>query len=111
MMLLIATGIDANGQILPLAWALVATENTKWWKWFCKFLEARFPGLRAKDHVFISDREKGIFEAILMSSLKALQLIVISISLIMFNRNLGLLLGITFGKSLEPLFKRILTRL
>ena len=37
MMLLIATGIDANGQILLLAWALVPTENKEWWTWFCTF--------------------------------------------------------------------------
>jgi hypothetical protein len=64
MMLLIATGLDANNQILPLSWAIVPTENTEWWIWFCQCLNAWFPGLRAKDHVFISDREKGIFEGI-----------------------------------------------
>jgi hypothetical protein len=46
MMLLIATGIDANGQILLLAWALVPTENKEWWTWFCTFLHEYFPLLR-----------------------------------------------------------------
>jgi hypothetical protein len=64
MMLLIATGLDANNQILPLSWALVPTENTEWWSWFCNCLNAWFPRLRVKDHVFISDRGKGIFEGI-----------------------------------------------
>ena len=64
MMLLIATGIDANGQILILAWALVLSENTKWWTWFCKFLYEWFPSLQSENHVFVSDREKGIFEGL-----------------------------------------------
>ena len=62
MMLLIATASDANGQIL--AWALVPTENREWWLWFCKFLSSYFPILKSKDMVFISDRDKGIFEAV-----------------------------------------------
>jgi len=64
MMLLIATCLDANNQVLPISWALVPTENTKWWTWFCRFLYSCFPGLTAKDYVFISDREKGIFEGV-----------------------------------------------
>ena len=31
MMLLIAVGIDANDNVLPLSWALVPTENEEWW--------------------------------------------------------------------------------
>jgi hypothetical protein len=30
-MLLVATGIDANDNVLPLSWAIVPTENEKWW--------------------------------------------------------------------------------
>jgi hypothetical protein len=31
MMLMIACGIDANDNVLPLSWALVPTENEEWW--------------------------------------------------------------------------------
>jgi hypothetical protein len=31
IMLLIAVGIDANSNILPLAWAVIPTENDEWW--------------------------------------------------------------------------------
>jgi hypothetical protein len=64
MMLLIATCLDANNQVLPIAWALVPTENAQWWIWFCTFLYRHFPGLKNDDYVFISDREKGIFEGV-----------------------------------------------
>jgi hypothetical protein len=64
MMLLIATCLDANNQVLPIAWALVPTENAQWWIWFCTFLHRHFPGLKNDDYVFISDREKGIFEGV-----------------------------------------------
>ena len=36
MNLLIASGVDANGKTLPLAWALVPIENGPWWRWFFK---------------------------------------------------------------------------
>jgi hypothetical protein len=64
MMLLIATCLDANNQVLPIAWALVLTENTEWWSWLCTFLYDNFPGLKRQEYVFISDREKGIFEGV-----------------------------------------------
>jgi hypothetical protein len=31
MMLMLCVGIDANDNVLPLAWALVPTENQEWW--------------------------------------------------------------------------------
>jgi hypothetical protein len=31
MMLMIAVGIDANDNVLPLSWALVPTESEEWW--------------------------------------------------------------------------------
>jgi hypothetical protein len=31
IILLIAVGIDTNSNILPLAWAIVPTENEEWW--------------------------------------------------------------------------------
>ena len=44
-MLYICCGIDANDQIVPLAWALVPTENGLWWNWFCKECKHAFDEL------------------------------------------------------------------
>jgi hypothetical protein len=63
MTLLVAVGIDANDETLPIAWALVLIELESWWTWFLKkFKEAYradMPGV-----VFMSDREKGLPVAI-----------------------------------------------
>jgi len=59
MMLMIAV-IDANDNAIPLAWALVPTENEEWWTWFCEFLKDSFEELSHKGYVFISDRDKGL---------------------------------------------------
>jgi hypothetical protein len=74
-MLMIMAGIDANGNILPLAWALVPTENEYWWQWFCGRVDECFPhfqrygaedpdDLLSHKFVFISDRDKGLKSAI-----------------------------------------------
>ena len=60
IMLMIAVGIDANDNVLPLSWALVPTENEEWWTWYCRFLVDCFPGMNSQGFVFISDREKGL---------------------------------------------------
>lgn len=64
MMLMIAVGIDANDNILPLSWALVPTENEEWWIWYCNFLKECFPWMDSQAFVFISDREKGLASAL-----------------------------------------------
>lgn len=64
MMLLIAYGIDANNNVLPLAWALVPTENEAYQTWFCEELQTSFPGIQEIGYVFISDREKGLAAAL-----------------------------------------------
>jgi hypothetical protein len=43
MMLYMMVGIDANGQIIPLMWAIVPTENRRWWTWFCQYAKEWFP--------------------------------------------------------------------
>ncbi|KFY65902.1 hypothetical protein V496_02260 [Pseudogymnoascus sp. VKM F-4515 (FW-2607)] len=63
-MLLIATTIDANDNLLPLAWALVPTENVEWWSWFLGFVQEHFSWANSNNMVFISDRDKGIASAI-----------------------------------------------
>jgi transposase-like protein len=64
MMLMICCGIDANGNVLPVAWALVPTENTVWWTWFCNFLALCFERMTWEGVIFISDRDKGIASAL-----------------------------------------------
>jgi hypothetical protein len=66
MMLMIAVGIDANDNILPLSWALVPTENDEWWTWYCKFLKDCFPAMDNQGVVFISDRDKGLAASVHM---------------------------------------------
>ncbi|KAM3238399.1 hypothetical protein P3L10_013430 [Capsicum annuum] len=46
--LLIAVGIDANGNILPLAYALVSRESFESWSWFLKLLWRHVIGERKK---------------------------------------------------------------
>jgi hypothetical protein len=64
IMLLIAYSIDANDEILLLAWALVPIENKRWWIWFCNLLSKWFPALQLENSVFMSDREKGLDKAL-----------------------------------------------
>ena len=64
MMLLVAVGIDANDNALPLSWAIVPTENEKWWLWFCEILKEAFDSMTEPDFIFMSDREKGIQKGI-----------------------------------------------
>jgi len=64
MMLLVACGIDANDKVIPLAWALVPIENEVWWAWFLGYLKHCIPVLNREYHIFISDREKGMANAV-----------------------------------------------
>jgi transposase-like protein len=62
--LLIAVGIDGEDRILPLAWALVPTENEVWWSWFCKNLVKAFERDLLPSYVVISDLDKGVLNAV-----------------------------------------------
>lgn len=65
MILTIAATIDANNQTLPLCWGLVPSENTEQWMWFMScFVEAFGDFAIEENTVVMSDREKGIEEAI-----------------------------------------------
>ena len=64
MTLLIAGGIDANDKTLPLAWALVPIENEGWWRWFLKRFNEAFDNVQYLGFVFMSDREKGMPNAL-----------------------------------------------
>jgi hypothetical protein len=62
--LLITVRIDAEDRILPFAWALVPSENETWWTWFCEHLFEAFDGSFQPETVIISDREKGLLNAV-----------------------------------------------
>ena len=61
--LLIALTTDANGQILPLAFAVVDAENNRSWTWFVGLV--REHDIKSMHEIcIILDRYAGIFRAI-----------------------------------------------
>lgn len=64
MTLLIADGIDSNDEVLILAWALVPIECEAWWEWFLKYLKRAFLNIQRRSFIFMSDREKGLPNAL-----------------------------------------------
>ena len=70
--LLSATATDANGSLFPLAHAIVAVENDDNWFWFSTILHdvihMHAPAfLVPHELVFVSDRQKGLLEAVELS--------------------------------------------
>jgi hypothetical protein len=63
MQLLLAVGIDANGNNIILAWALVESENQSSWEYFFRLLRIAIPAISERECVLISDRDKGILGA------------------------------------------------
>ena len=57
--LLFASSIDGNGQLVPIAMAHVPIENGEYWRWFLRLLSSSL-WLEGKDTVVMSDREKGL---------------------------------------------------
>lgn len=62
--LLLAVGIDANNHIIILAWAVVESENNESWEWFANHLKECIPELVTEGATVISDRDKGLLNAI-----------------------------------------------
>lgn len=68
--LLAATGVDARGQLFPLAFAVVGAENDNNWDWFLKnlrsIINANLPtSITTIDELtFLSDRQKGLLEGV-----------------------------------------------
>jgi transposase-like protein len=58
--LLLAVGVDSNGNGLVLAWAVVESENKDSWRYFFKHLVRAIPEIKEEATVFISDRDKGL---------------------------------------------------
>ncbi len=61
--LLLAVGIDANGETLILAWAVVESENQDSWSWFLQHLRWAIPEISATASTLLSDRDKGLLTA------------------------------------------------
>ncbi|XP_042049352.1 uncharacterized protein LOC121794995 [Salvia splendens] len=62
--LLTAIGLDPNDQIFPIAFAVVAVESTETWIWFLDFLVRDLEINDSSKWTFISDRQKGLINAI-----------------------------------------------
>ncbi|KAG8479744.1 hypothetical protein CXB51_029261 [Gossypium anomalum] len=64
--LLAAVGIDANNGIYPLAYAAVESENQASWLWFLELLVIDLEIVSSYQITFMSDKQKGLLEAICM---------------------------------------------
>ncbi|KAG8387956.1 hypothetical protein BUALT_Bualt02G0075100 [Buddleja alternifolia] len=62
--LLCATGRDGNDNIYPIAMAYVEIEKFETWEWFLALLLRDIGSHEEKGWAFISDRQKGLLEAI-----------------------------------------------
>ncbi|XP_017632494.1 uncharacterized protein LOC108474980 [Gossypium arboreum] len=69
--LLAAVGIDANNGIYPLVYAAVESENQASWLWFLELLAMDLEIVSSYHIFFMSDKQKGLLEAICMLFLNA----------------------------------------
>ena len=61
--LLLAVSIDANNEIVLLAWAVVESENDSSWTYFLYHLKTAIPNINTVNCTVISDRDKGLSTA------------------------------------------------
>ncbi|XP_073135246.1 uncharacterized protein [Henckelia pumila] len=62
--LLAAVGRDGNDNMVPIAFAVVQVENRENWAWFLQILLEDIGGIGEDRWTFISDRQKGLVEAL-----------------------------------------------
>ncbi|KAL6209772.1 hypothetical protein ACLB2K_020711 [Fragaria x ananassa] len=62
--LLTAIGIDANNKIFPIAYAMVERESEETWTWFLGYLQQDVKIERDSSYVFITDKQKGLDNAL-----------------------------------------------
>ncbi|KAL4562872.1 hypothetical protein LXL04_026903 [Taraxacum kok-saghyz] len=62
--ILSAVGLDSNNGIYPLAYSIVESENTASWTWFLDCLAEDLDLNASSNFTFISDRQKGLTNAI-----------------------------------------------
>ncbi|CAG8801595.1 8147_t:CDS:2, partial [Dentiscutata erythropus] len=58
------SAIDGEGKLVPIAFAVCSVENSNNWMWFCENLHTALPIINTNETVIISDREKGISDAV-----------------------------------------------
>ncbi|KAL3677922.1 hypothetical protein R1sor_020878 [Riccia sorocarpa] len=62
--LFLASVVDGNSQIFPLAYAVAPVENYENWSWFVHNLHISIQGLRSEAVMIVSDRQKGLERAV-----------------------------------------------
>ncbi|XP_071686988.1 uncharacterized protein [Rutidosis leptorrhynchoides] len=62
--ILTAVGLDSNNSIYPVAYAIVEQENYNSWSWFLECLGDDLGLTRQSNFTFISDRQKGLLQAV-----------------------------------------------
>ncbi|KAL3698357.1 hypothetical protein R1sor_012433 [Riccia sorocarpa] len=62
--LFLASVIDGNSQVVPLAYAVAPVENYENWSWFVHNLQISIQGLRSEAVMIVSDRQKGLERAV-----------------------------------------------
>lgn len=62
--LLTAVGCDSNDGMYPIVWAVVEAENSETWNWFINFLALDVNIINSGGWTFISDRQKGLINAL-----------------------------------------------
>ncbi|KAL3684835.1 hypothetical protein R1sor_002857 [Riccia sorocarpa] len=62
--LFLATVVDGNSQVVPLAYAIALVENYENWSWFVHNLQISIQGLRSEAVMIVSDRQKGLERAV-----------------------------------------------
>ncbi|XP_074300885.1 uncharacterized protein LOC141632222 [Silene latifolia] len=70
-MCLVAVGKDGNNNIYPIAWAVVEVENGSTWSWFLKLLVEDVGKEEGEGLTFMSDRQKGLVDALKLVTPKA----------------------------------------
>ncbi|XP_021866757.2 uncharacterized protein [Spinacia oleracea] len=70
-MILVAVSKDGNNNIFPVAWAVVEVENADSWTWFLDLLMKDIGHHDGEGLTLMSDRQKGLLDAISVVSSKA----------------------------------------
>ena len=96
MTLLALTLVDAQDQTLPIAWAVVRSEDKANWDWFLKGIVPHLPSLKEDDAVVISDRGKGIAPALARRLRNAVHAYC--------TQHLGENVAVQFGRKYKKLF-------
>ena len=62
--ILTAVGIDANNGMYPIAFAIAEVENQETWTWFLEYLIGDLKTVNDRSYAFITDKQKGLGNAI-----------------------------------------------